>query len=76
MEFVNGTKIKEYLLTLELSIDSAVTIEKLKTNYRMLAKKYHPDNQETANEELFKKVQRLCTLLLAHHYKSSPHSHH
>ena len=26
--------------------------------------------------ELFKEVQLLCTLLHAHHYKSSPHSHH
>ena len=57
MNNIDGKKIVEYLNTLGLSTKDVLTIGDLKTNYRKLAKYYHPDNHETGDDEQFKKVQ-------------------
>ena len=57
MNTIDGKKIIEYLNTLGLSTKDVLTLSDLKTNYRKLAKYYHPDNHETGDAEQFKKVQ-------------------
>ena len=54
---MTGKTIYDYLLILNLSTNELLDINTLKSNYRKLAKKFHPDNLETGNEQKFKKIQ-------------------
>ena len=49
------------LMWLELGIESGDKWEDVKKKYKDLAKKYHPDNQETGNKIYFKRIH--------YHYK-------
>lgn len=46
-----------------LGINKSATKDDIKTAYRRLAKKYHPDNKETGNEAKFKEVQEAYDIL-------------
>ncbi len=46
-----------------LGINKNATKDDIKTAYRRLAKKYHPDNKETGNEAKFKEVQEAYDIL-------------
>jgi len=51
----------DYYEVMQLSSNS--DIETVHQVYRMLAKRYHPDNRETGNEELFKQLVRAYSVL-------------
>ncbi len=40
-----------------LGVERGASEKEIKSAYKKVARKYHPDNNETGNEELFKKVQ-------------------
>lgn len=50
------SNLNEYYSILELS--SGASLDEVKKRYRELAKKYHPDNQATGNEEKFKQITK------------------
>lgn len=50
------SNLNEYYSILELPPTS--TLDEVKKRYRELAKKYHPDNQTTGNEEKFKQITK------------------
>ena len=39
-----------------LGVDKSATQDEIKSAYRKLAKKYHPDNKETGDAEKFKEA--------------------
>ena len=46
-----------------LGINKSASKDEIKSAYRKLAKKYHPDNHETGNAEKFKEVQEAYDIL-------------
>lgn len=52
---------KDYYET--LGINKKASKDEIKSAYRKLAKKYHPDNKETGNEASFKEVQEAYDVL-------------
>lgn len=46
-----------------LAITKSASKDEIKSAYRKLAKKYHPDNKETGNEASFKEVQEAYDIL-------------
>lgn len=46
-----------------LGVNKSASKDEIKSSYRKLAKKYHPDNQETGNEAKFKEVQEAYDVL-------------
>ncbi len=46
-----------------LGINKNATKDEIKSAYRKLAKKYHPDNKETGNEAKFKEIQEAYDIL-------------
>ena len=52
---------KDYYET--LGIDKSATTQEVKSAFRKLAKKYHPDNKETGNEEKFKEISEAYQVL-------------
>ncbi len=46
-----------------LGIKKSASKDEIKSAYRKLAKKYHPDNKETGNEQKFKDVQEAYDIL-------------
>ena len=46
-----------------LGVKKNATKDEIKSAYRKLAKKYHPDNKETGDEEKFKEVQEAYDIL-------------
>lgn len=46
-----------------LGINKTATKDEIKSAYRKLAKKYHPDNKETGNENKFKEIQEAYDIL-------------
>ena len=46
-----------------LGVSKTATKDEIKSAYRKLAKKYHPDNKETGDEEKFKEVQEAYDIL-------------
>ena len=47
-----------------LGIDKTASKEEIKKAYKKLAKKYHPDNKETGDEQKFKEVQNAYETLI------------
>jgi hypothetical protein len=48
-----------------LGVDMRASNEEIKAAYFTLAKRYHPDNKETGNEELFRQVQKAYELAMS-----------
>lgn len=46
-----------------LGVSKGASKDEIKSSYRKLAKKYHPDNKETGNEAKFKEVQEAYDIL-------------
>lgn len=46
-----------------LGLSKSASKDEIKSAYRKLAKKYHPDNKETGNEKSFKEVQEAYDIL-------------
>ena len=46
-----------------LGINKSASKDEIKSAYRKLAKKYHPDNKETGSEEKFKEIQEAYDIL-------------
>ncbi len=53
--------MKDYYQILEVSRNASSA--EIKSNYKKLARKYHPDNRETGNEELFKELSTAYEVL-------------
>ncbi|MDY0177842.1 MAG: molecular chaperone DnaJ [Bacilli bacterium] len=54
-----------------LGIKKTATKDEIKSAYRKLAKKYHPDNKETGNEAKFKEVQEAYDILFDDNKKAT-----
>jgi molecular chaperone DnaJ len=52
---------KDYYET--LGVDKSASTQDIKSAFRKLAKKYHPDNKETGNEEKFKEISEAYQVL-------------
>ncbi len=52
---------EDYFSLLELNQNCSP--EDIKRNYKKLARKYHPDNKDTGNEEVFKKIGEAYSIL-------------
>ncbi|MDX1920129.1 MAG: DnaJ C-terminal domain-containing protein [Candidatus Caenarcaniphilales bacterium] len=46
-----------------LNVTRTSSITEIKQSYKKLARQYHPDNKDTGNEELFKKLSEAYTVL-------------
>ena len=46
-----------------LGVNKSASKDEIKSAYRKLAKKYHPDNKETGDEAKFKEVQEAYDIL-------------
>ena len=46
-----------------LGVSKTASKDEIKSSYRKLAKKYHPDNKETGDEAKFKEVQEAYDVL-------------
>jgi len=46
-----------------LGVNQRSSAEEIKKSYKKLARKYHPDNKETGNEELFKQIGQAYSIL-------------
>jgi len=46
-----------------LGVEKSATKDEIKSAFRKLAKKYHPDNKETGNEEKFKEIGEAYSIL-------------
>lgn len=44
----------------ELGVSKGADKKTIKSAYRQLARKYHPDNKESGAEEKFKKISEAC----------------
>ena len=64
-KFFGDTNTPEYEAMALMGLEPPVTLEEIKTRYKKLAKKYHPDlNRDTPNaEELLKEINMAYTIL-------------
>src|SRR3989338_1670915 len=46
-----------------LGLNKNATKEEIKKSYKRLARKYHPDNKETGDEERFKEINEAASVL-------------
>lgn len=63
---------KQYLVDLELDKSSDPTVAEIKTQYRKLSTRYHPDNKKTGNEERFKLITDARNALLNKEFSTEP----
>lgn len=56
---------KQYLSDLELNPNEKYSDSELKSQWRTLTKKYHPDNGSEKNEEQFKLISVACEALIS-----------
>lgn len=64
-KFIGDTNTPEYEAMALMGLEPPVTLDEIKTRYKKLAKKYHPDlNRDTPNaEELLKEINMAYTIL-------------
>lgn len=64
-KFAGDTNTPEYEAMALMGLEPPVTLDEIKTRYKKLAKKYHPDlNRDNPNaEELLKKINMAYTIL-------------